>query len=369
MDVYAILGLSRTASDAEVERAYRRLARQYHPGINPGDRVAEALYRQIQEAYGVLADAERRRQYDRGGGPAAAADARPVAFEGFDFSSPADGPLAATFSELFADVFQQAAQEATTPSRGADLEIGLSLSFVDAARGTAAPVSVTRRVRCPGCRGDGRMPVAPRVCPACAGDGTRHWARGHMVFSKSCERCGGTGHLSAERCRQCQGTGTVARTDVVTITVPPGLEPGARLSIPGHGHAGGRGGPTGDLYVTVEVAEHPYFRRVGRDLFVQVPVAVHEAALGARIEVPTLDGAARVRIPPATASGQRLRVRGRGLPAAPGVEAGDLLVEVRIVLPPVLDEASRQLLREFGRLNDADVRRQLFTDDRQASDA
>jgi molecular chaperone DnaJ len=362
MDVYAILGLSRTASDAEVERAYRRLSRQYHPGINPGDRVAEGLYRQIQDAYRVLMDADRRRQYDSGVTSGPAADHPPIAFEGFDFSAPVEGSSAATFSELFADVFQHAAREATTPTRGQDLELSLRLSFLDAARGAEIPLSVTRQARCPACVGHGRISSPPRRCPACDGEGTRRWARGHMLFTKPCEVCAATGQITADRCRHCGGVGAVARTEVLTIGVPAGVETGSRIAVPGHGHAGALGGPAGDLYATVEVADHPYFRRVGRDLVVHLPVAIHEAALGARVDVPALDGAARVRIPPGTPSGRRLRVRGRGLPLPGGQEAGDLIVEVQIVPPPELDDASKQLLREFGRLNDVDVRRHLFTD-------
>jgi molecular chaperone DnaJ len=362
MDLYGLLGVSRAASAVEIERAYRRLARRYHPGVNPGDRVAHQMYERIGHAYSVLVDPERRQQYDRVGQVAAAPDEAPVFFEGFDFSAPAEGPVAATFSELFADVFRQAAHQATNPSRGVSLEATLRLSFEDAVRGGSFPLSIVRQDRCASCGGDGRVARPPVVCPTCGGRGANRWVRGHMVFTRACDGCGGSGRLVTEPCRPCGGAGVQGRSEVVTVPVPPGVESGARMAVPGRGHAGAGGGQPGDLYVTVDVAEHPHFRRVGRDLHLTLPVAIHEAVLGARVDVPTLDGPVRLRIPPGTASGQRLRLRGRGVPPVAGVaaEAGDLIVELQIVLPPVRDERSRELLREFGRLNDTDVRAGLF---------
>jgi molecular chaperone DnaJ len=361
MDFYTLLGLSRAASADEIERAYRRLSRRFHPGINPGDRVAAETYRQIQHAYSVLADLERRREYDRGAGRSSAEAETAASFEGFDFSATAEGPRAATFSELFAGVFQDAAREATTPSRGADIETTLTLSFVDGVRGGQFPLSIVRQDRCPSCAGDGRVPRPVIACPACGGQGARRWARGHMVFAAPCEGCVGTGRLTTQPCRACMGVGVQTRSEVATILVPAGIESGARVAVPGRGNAGARGGPAGDLYVTIEVGEHPFFRRVGRDLYLMLPVAIHEAALGARIEVPTLDGPVRVRIPPGTSSGRQLRLSGRGIPAGNGAgDPGDLIVETRIVLPPIRDERSKELLREFGRLNDVDVRRDMF---------
>jgi molecular chaperone DnaJ len=364
MDLYSLLGLARTASLAEIERAYRRLARLYHPGVNPGDRVSQERYRQVQEAYVVLSDVNRRREYDHG--PAPAPDKRPdpvVAFEGFDFSAVADGPLAATFSELFSDVFRQAAEEAIAPTRGADIELVAHVSFVDAVQGADVPLSLTRQERCPGCHGRGRVSRAAMTCPACGGATTRRRARGHLVFTKACETCEGTGRLDFETCRTCAGIGTAARTEVVTVHVPAGIDSGARIAVPGRGHAGARGGPAGDLYVHVEVAPHPHFRRVGRDIHLTLPVAIHEAALGARVDVPTLNGSAKLRIPPGTTSGQQFRLLERGVGADGGRgadAAGDLVVDIQVVLPEVIDDASKELLREFGRLNGADVRRHLF---------
>ena len=364
MDLYALLGVTRAASAADIERAYRRLARRYHPGINPGDRAAEEMFHRVTDAFEVLGDLERRRQYDRGaerdGGPAST-DVT-VSFAGFDFSSAAEGPLAATFTELFADVFQDAAREATTPTRGADLEISATVSFRDAALGASVPLSIDRHERCMTCGGDGRVPRPAVLCPACAGSGSRRWVRGHLVFTGPCETCAGSGRLDVQACRVCQGAGVQARSEVVTIGLRPGTEDGDRMAVPGRGNAGARGGPAGDLYITINVADHPFFRRAGRDLELTLPLAVHEAALGARVDVPTLAEPIRLRIPPGTPSGRKLRIQGHGIPASPGSgqNAGDLIAEIQIVLPSVRDEKSKELLREFGRLNDADVRGHLF---------
>jgi molecular chaperone DnaJ len=363
MDLYSVLDLLPAATPADIERAYLRLARRYHPGINPGDRLAAERFLQVQGAYDVLGDPVRRQQYDQGLHPGTGVTVEAtIAFEGFDFSATAQGADAATFSEMFADVFHDAARRAIAPDRGASLELTMQVSFEEAMRGAEVPVSVVRQERCPGCSGAGLVDVSPMACPACGGQGAARWARGHMVFTKACDRCGGSGQMTSVSCRVCGSSGVQARSEVVTVHLPPGLETDARLVVPGRGHAGSRGGPAGDLYVTIEVQPHPVLRREGRDLHVTVPVAIHEAALGARIEVPSLDGPVGVRVPPGTAAGTRLRVKGKGVPAADGAKAGgDLWVEVQLVLPPVQDERSKALLREFGRLNPANVRAHLFS--------
>jgi molecular chaperone DnaJ len=363
MDLYARLGVTRAASAADIDRAYRRLARRYHPGVNPGDQAAADLYRQLQEAYAVLADADRRGEYDRGARAATPVEAvrATIAFEGFDFSGAAEGPVAATFAELFADVFQDAAREATTPTRGADLELTARVSFLEAAEGAEVRLSVTRQDRCSTCAGHGCVARAPGVCPECRGAGTRRWTRGHMVFTRECDACASRGQVTSEPCRACGGAGVTARTEVLTLRLPAGIESGARVAVPGRGHAGARGGPAGDLYVRIDVDPHPHFRRVGRDVHLLLPLAIHEALLGARVDVPTpTGGRARLKVPSGTAAGQQFRVRGQGL-AGPGDAApGDLVVTITIDVPTEIDERSRELVREFGRRNTGDVRRHLF---------
>jgi molecular chaperone DnaJ len=357
MDLYTVLGLGRGASVADIKRAYRRLARRYHPGINPGDRTAELLFHRITEAYETLVDPARREHYDAtGGGVASAATVESMEFAGFDFSMAAQGAQAATFSELFADVLHPVAQGGTgKPEPGADLHATLSVTFLEAMRGVQRQVVVTRQDLCRACRGTGHIVTPEGRCTACHATGKVRWARGHMVFSKPCAACGGTGRLRQQRCGVCAAQGRVVRSDAIPVFVPPGTADGTRIRIIEHGHAGRHGGRTGDLHVTVQVTPHPLLQRHGDDLHMQVPVAVHEAVLGARIEVPALDGAIRLRIPPGTQAGQQFRVEGRGAPTPAG-DRGDLIVEVRLVLPPTVDERSRALMREFGERNNENVR-------------
>jgi molecular chaperone DnaJ len=361
MDYYQLLGVEPGATIADIKRAYRRLARRYHPGINPGDRVAEALFRRISEAYETLVDPQRRQQYDNSGGrPLPQADAAATfEFSGFDFSTAAHGAQAATFSELFADVLHPvAAQDAGRPEVGADLHASLTISFEDSIRGVERQVVVTRHVACGRCGGAGQVRTPEGRCTHCHATGKVRWARGHMVFSKPCAACGGTGRQRHQRCEVCAGHGRLVRSEAIPLHVPPGVSDGARLRIPEKGHAGRHSGRTGDLYVTVNVQPHPLVRREGDDLFLTIPVAVHEAVLGARIEVPTFDGPLKLRVPPGTQGGQRFRLSGRGATSLHG-SRGDLVIEVRLVLPSMADERSRELMREFGRINGEDVRREL----------
>jgi molecular chaperone DnaJ len=375
MDFYVILGIGRDAKLVDVKRAYRRLARRYHPDINPGDRLAAIQFERIAEAYATLSDPDRRRQYDVAGVISTSAGARSFGFEGFDFSAGTSGPDAPTFGDLFGEVLRARASSTTRPpvgadgsvatvgrvgglaeggaERGPDLHQTIQLSFEQALVGGPVSLTVARHVHCGMCRGLGRLHVAETRCSQCYGTGAVKSVRGHMVFSTPCSHCGGAGRHTHARCSACGGQQTVTRVESLTVNIPAGLADGARVRVPGKGHAGGNGGNAGDLYITVRVDPHPVFRREGDDLHVVVPIAVHEAALGARIDVPAPDGSARLRVPPGTQTGHRFRLRGRGIRSDRG---GDLVVEVRIVLPRVLDERSKELLREFGRINADSVR-------------
>ena len=361
MDFYAILGVPRSASPAEIERAYRRLSRRYHPGINPGDRAAEAMFDSITEAYQTLSDATRRRQYDAVGHapPRNGTQTTTIQFTEFDFSSSARGAQAATFSELFAEVLHPVAGRGTgRPEAGADIHATVAVAFVDAMRGVERQIVITRQVPCISCRGSGHTVTAEARCAQCKGAGVVRWARGHMVFSKTCPGCAGSGRQTMQRCGTCHGNGRTVRGEAVAVVVPPGTPDGMRLRIPELGHAGSHSGRTGDLYVTVNVHPHPFFRRDGELLSCVVPVAVHEAVLGARIEVPTLDGPVKLRVPPGTQNGRRFRLAGRGMPNLSG-SRGDLVVEVKLVLPDAVDERSKELIREFGQRNQGNVRKDL----------
>ena len=351
MDLYSLLGLSPAASAADIRRAYRRLARRYHPDINPGDKAAETLYRRISEAYETLVDPDRRRSYDNSGGapPAGTADAT-FEFTGFDFSAAAQGSQAATFTELFAEVLHpMLPPDQERPQAGADIHATLTIPFEEAMRGVERQIVVTRQDICPGCAGAGRVRTPELKCAPCQGTGNVRWARGHMVFTKSCAACHGTGRQRSERCGMCAGFGQHVRSEAVTVPIPAGIVEGTRLRIADRGHAGRRGARNGDLYVTVQIQPHEVFRRQGDDLCVDLPIGVHDAVLGTRVEVPSLEGPVKLRIPPGTQAGQRFRLRERGAPTLAGGR-GDLLVDIRIVLPQVVDERGKELMREFGKL-------------------
>ena len=360
MDFYVILGIERGASLGDIKRAYKRLARKYHPDINPGDRAAAVQFHEIAEAYETLSDPDRRGRYDTVGDASTTADgASTFGFEGFDFTTSASGPAASTFGDLFAEVLRARDQPSgAAPGRGADLHQTVSLGFEEAIRGGQRVVVVTRQAPCRTCQGRGRLQVAESRCPQCHGAGIVKSARGHMVFSKPCAACGGSGRLGLARCPRCGGGQMEVRTEPITIATPPGLADGARVRVAGKGHAGQNGGEAGDLYLTVHVQPHAVFRREGDELHLVVPVAVHEAALGTKFEVPSLDGPVRVRVPPGTQSGHRIRLRERGVRSPRHGRRGDLVVEVRVVLPRLLDERSKELMREFGRINSEDVRKE-----------
>ncbi|MCX6551515.1 MAG: J domain-containing protein [Acidobacteria bacterium] len=319
----------------------------------------------MAEAFKTLADPERRRHYDAVGVVVPMGDGSATfGFEGFDFSvESVGGATASTFGDLFADVIHETVDGATdAPRPGADLHVTAPISFDESMHGTVGTVTLVRRDACGACAGSGTMSVAESLCPACRGAGTIRSARGHMVFAKPCGRCGGVGRQRRAACAACGGGGFAARNEVIPVRIPAGIADGDRIRVPAMGHAGTRGGAAGDLYVTVQVAPHPHFRRDGDDLHLIVPVAVHEAALGARFEIPSVDGPVRLRVPPGAQTGQRLRLRERGMPSRRDGQRGDLVVELRIVLPAVLDERTKSLLRAYGELNTDDVRAELWRD-------
>jgi molecular chaperone DnaJ len=354
MDLYVVLGVAHGATESDIKRAYRRLARRFHPDINPGDRVAEHRFREILEAYETLIDPARRSRYDAGGG-IDTGDRRSGGFEGFDFSS-RGLDHSATFGDLFAEVLSERGARQPAPERGSDLHQETRLSFEEAYTGTQRAVTITRTEACRPCAGTGFTRVSAGACVACQGSGTVRSVRGHMVFSRSCIPCGGTGQSRPRPCETCGGSGQERRSDVTQVRIPPGVADGDRVRVAGQGNAGVRGGHPGDLYLSVHVAPHPVFTRDGDDLHMVVPLAIHEAALGARIDIAAPDGTAKLRVPPGTQAGQRFRLRERGMPSTREDRRGDLVVEVRLLLPRVLDERSKELLREFGRINGESVR-------------
>ncbi len=369
-DYYDLLGVQRKASLKEIRQAYRRLARKHHPDLNPGDKSAEEKFKQIQEAYDVLSDSKKRQMYDQlgfysenypGGPPpgAARAGAPHFDFGGFDFG----GGAATSFSELFSQFFRgaRAESEGAQPESGSDLEYQIEISFWEAVRGTVKKLSITRLDVCSACRGSGAVGSAEQVCGSCNGSGHLTQTSGRMRFNITCSRCGGTGRLRTV-CRTCGGEGRVRRAEAIDVRIPAGVQTGSRVRVPSRGNTGALGRPPGDLYIITEVRPHPYFERRGDDLYTVIPITVTEAALGTKIEVPTMDGRSVLRIPPGTNSGQRFRMREKGVPLArkPG-QRGDQFVEVQVVVPRPVDERVRELLRELGRLAPDDPRHDLFT--------
>jgi molecular chaperone DnaJ len=355
MDFYIVLGVDRGAPVGEIKRAYKRLARRLHPDINPGDREAAARFRQVVDAYETLTDPDRRRRYDAGQLGAMEADEQSFGFAGFDFSHRVHAERTTTFGELFEEVLSKRGRPAEGATHGADIHARTTLTFEEAWHGVQRTVTVTRQDTCRACAGSGYQRVAETRCVGCEGTGAVRSVRGHMVFAKTCPTCGGEGRLKQELCSACHGQGVEPRAETLTVRIPPAVAHGARVRIAGKGHAGVRGGQPGDLLIDVAVSEHPVYRREGDDLHMTVPIAVHEAGLGAKFDIDTPDGPARLRVPPGTQSGQRFRLRDRGAPTRNGGR-GDLVVEVRMKLPKVLDERSKELLREFGRLNGESVR-------------
>jgi len=359
MDFYIVLGVDRSAGVNDIKKAYKRLARRLHPDINPGDHEAAARFRQVLDAYETLMDPDRRRRYDAGQLSSVGEDddSESFGFAGFDFSSRVHAERTTTFGDLFEEVLsRRVARPGEGAEHGADIHARTQLTFEEAWHGVQRTVTVTRQDTCRTCAGSGFQRVAETRCVSCEGTGAVRSVRGHMVFAKTCPMCGGEGRLKQEECAACHGQGVAPRSETLSVRIPPAVADGARVRIAAKGHAGVRGGAPGDLLIDVSVSEHPMFRREGDELHMTVAIAIHEAALGAKIDVETPGGGVRLRVPPGTQSGQRFRLRDRGFPSRTSTQKGDLVVEVRMKLPKLLDERSKELLREFGRINGESVR-------------
>jgi molecular chaperone DnaJ len=383
-DYYETLGVAKNASAEDIKKSYRKLARKYHPDLNPGDKSAEERFKNVQVAYDVLSDPKKRQMYDQVGfysengspGGASSGEAPPgMDFGGFDFSDyfstqagagrgqPRQTGGAGGFSDIFSQFFRRGGHEqeqAGAPEKGADLEYALNIDFWQAIRGTQAKINITRHEICPTCSGSGEAPGSSVTCPQCSGTGSVSQMAGAMKFNLTCPRCGGKGKLQ-NACPTCHGDGRVARTETVTVNIPAGAQNGSRLRVPGKGNAGTLGAPAGDLYITTRVEEHPFFHRNGDNIEIRVPVTVTEAGLGAKIEVPTIDGRTLLTVRPGTQNGQKLRLSEKGVFNARKNQRGDQIVEVVIQAPKVQDERTKELLRELGKLQAEDPRAEIWT--------
>ncbi|MEZ5403829.1 MAG: molecular chaperone DnaJ [Bryobacteraceae bacterium] len=395
-DYYETLGLARAASEDEIRKSYRKLARKYHPDLNPGDKIAEERFKDVQEAYDVLSDAKKRKMYDQfgfyqegafpGGGPGGSGAGSPFGqgaphmdFGGFDFSEmfggpggPGAGPAGGApggapggesfkFGDLFSQFFgKRGGGNQRAPQPGTNLEYALDVDFWRAIKGTQVRLNIQRQETCGACRGSGSSGGGRILCPNCNGSGQIAQQAGAMRFNLSCPRCEGSGHL-ANACSSCHGDGRVTATEVVDVRLPQGIQSGDRLRVGGKGNAGALGGPPGDLYITVRVEPHPFFKREGDDIHISVPVTVWEAALGTKIEVPTVDGRALLKIPLGTQNGQRFRLREKGVFNARKNTRGDQIVQVEVQAPKAQDERTRELLRELSQLHPGDPREELWS--------
>jgi molecular chaperone DnaJ len=373
-DYYELLGVRRKATAKEIRQAYRKLARKYHPDLNPGDKSAEEKFKQVQEAYDVLSDSKKRGIYDQygfysenippgGGHPGGAGpDGFPVDFGGFDTSGGGPG-VGGGFRDIFSQFFTGMGGAAAHPEAAevpADLEYQIDIDFWEAIRGTVEKINYTRLDTCGTCRGSGKGGGPEQTCPACGGTGRRAQSTMGMRFNVSCPRCGGSGKLGSA-CRSCHGEGRVQRTETIEVRIPAGVDTGSRVRAPGRGNVPLPGAAPGDLYILTRVAAHPFFERHGDDIYTIVPVTVAEAALGAKVEVPTIDGRSLVRIPPGTASGQKFRLREKGVVSLRDPRhRGDQYVEVQIIPPAAVDERARQMLRELSRFYEQDPRKEIF---------
>jgi molecular chaperone DnaJ len=375
-DYYKALGVGREADPDEIRKAYRKLARKHHPDLNPGDKAAEDRFKKVQEAYDILSDPKKKQMYDQvgfyseSGMPGGAgAQRRPGAgFGGFDFSEAAragNGGRTGGSANNFQDIFNQwfsrnQSEEPAVPERGADLEYGLSIDFWQAIRGTQIRLNIARQEACATCGGSGSRPGANVVCVECNGSGSVTQMAGAMRFSLNCPRCEGTGRVK-NRCATCHGDGRISAPESVEVRIPPGAQNGSRLRVAGKGNAGTHGAPSGDLYITVRVEPHPFFRRDGDDIEISVPVRIDEAGLGTKIEVPTIDGRALLKIPQGTKNGQKFRLREKGVFNARTSKRGDQIVDVMLEAPVVQDERTKELLREYATLHPEDPRAEMWS--------
>lgn len=380
-DYYQILGVKKSASADEIKKAYRRLARKYHPDVNPNDKAAEEKFKDIQEANDVLSDAKKRKVFDRfgyyadnldpdspfatAGGPSQGAPAGGFDFSGFDFSGGGTSSGSGSFRDIFSDLFGGSSSRAqpepprAVPKRGRDIEIPLALSFDEAFTGLTTNITVNRSEQCSRCQGAGDTGGPVVTCPTCKGTGQVMRTGGRLQFSQACPDCEGTGRRR-EPCSLCHGKGTTPKSEQVKVKIPAGVDTGSRVRVPKKGHGGRLGAEPGDLFIVTNVGKHKFLERKGENIYVTVPITVPEAALGTRIEVPTAEGKASLKIPPGTESGQKFRLRERGFPSLRNPKLrGDQFIEVKITLPKVISEETKEILRQFEKSNPENPRKAI----------
>lgn len=379
-DYYQILGVKKDVKADEIKKSYRRLARKFHPDVNPNDKAAEDKFKEVQEAYDVLSDEKKRKVFDRfgyyndnldasspyGAGASSSGGQAGYDFSGFDFSGTTGTGGGSSFRDIFSDLFGGSGGAGTRvepeppramPKKGRDIEIPLALSFEEAFTGLTTNITVNRSEQCSRCNGAGDTGGPVVTCTICKGTGQVMRTGGRLQFQQDCADCGGTGRRRSP-CSLCNGKGVTAKTEQVKIKIPAGVDTGSRVRIPKKGHGGRMGAEPGDLFILTNVGKHPFLTRKGDNIYVTVPISVPEAALGAKIEVPTVEGKAQLKIPLGTESGQKFRLRERGFPSLRNPTLrGDQFVEVKISLPRVISEETKANLRQFEKLNPENPRK------------
>jgi molecular chaperone DnaJ len=354
-DYYEVLGVSRTATDQEIKSAYRRLAVKYHPDKNPNDATAEEKFKEAAEAYSVLSDAEQRRRYDRFGHAGVSSTAGAGAW-----GAPGFGGIEDILGDLFGfgDVFGggRTGSRRTTAQRGADLRYDLEITLEEAANGMTAQLRIPRLESCQTCKGSGAAAgTTPETCQTCSGTGQVRYQQGFFSVARTCHACRGAGRVIKNPCPDCKGTGRVEREKQMEVKIPAGVETGSRLRVQGEGEAGTQGGPAGDLYVVIHVAEHEQFERQGSNLYEAVPITFAQAALGADIMVKTLDAQEKLKIPMGTQTGTVFRLKAKGMPVLGGRGRGDLFVSVTVITPTTLTREQRKLLEQLAEVENNDL--------------
>ncbi len=346
-DFYKTLNVSKDASQEDIKKAFRKLARKYHPDLNPGDKTSEEKFKEINEAYAVLSDPQKRSEYDSGS----------TTFEGFEGFKNYNFKETFDFGDIFGDLFNSAGKKQTPYLKGEDIYASIELKLEDAFTGVTKPMTFTRTVNCDICGGSGAESY--KECDKCKGAGSTKSSKGFFSMAQGCPECAGTGKKITSICKKCAGRGKILQTDTLNVKIPVGVDNGSVVKLKGKGNAGMGGGPSGDLHLEITIKPHPFFKRQGDDIHIQLPVTFGEAAMGAKLEVPTIDGMTLMKLPSGTQSGQRLKLSGRGFISPKSKKRGDEYVEIKIVVPKDIPEKAKEAIEVIESLYKGNPRKEL----------